>query len=332
LTIIETVNFSNDKIQNVKTLLVEYLCELFKNSIATDLAGVLKDEPDDEDQKPVSNTEDMEYVYLDNDDDFDPCAEIYEQVFQEEKAMEEMNNKNTKESQNEEQQRLLRERITNQVNTYWTYCSNLDIEEFLNDYGNAAYEDYVKDWTSRISSVTDIKHRQKIVTEKIKKMKDPVFVGNMTDIMKWWNICGQVNYKEMSCGACILFGKPTHNGFQERVFSRGTYADCKLKKNLKEENFEMKVLNSLNVSEINKIMSEININKNLEKTKMIETLISFFKEEETEPILSVDDLSSKNAEEESIFNDDESDNDMENDEIDDIEFEEFNFDENIPTI
>lgn len=51
----------------------------------------------------------------------------------------------------------------------------------------------------------------------------------------------------------MFLGKPTHNGFQERVFSRGTYVDGKLRKRLKEENFEMSVLNSFNITRVQHI-------------------------------------------------------------------------------
>ena len=37
-----------------------------------------------------------------------------------------------------------------------------------------------------------------------------------------------------------------HNAFQDPVFSRGTYCDTILRKRLKEENFEMSVLNAVN--------------------------------------------------------------------------------------
>ena len=63
--------------------------------------------------------------------------------------------------------------------------------------------------------------------------------------MDWWKI-KETTYPELAVGACIVLGKPTHNAFQERVFSRGTYTDSKLRKQLKEESFEKSVLNSVN--------------------------------------------------------------------------------------
>jgi guanylate kinase len=57
-------------------------------------------------------------------------------------------------------------------------------------------------------------------------------------------------------GASIFLGKPTHNAFQERVFSRGTYADSNLKKSMKENNFEMVVLSSLNCHKMDAIIKQ----------------------------------------------------------------------------
>ena len=52
----------------------------------------------------------------------------------------------------------------------------------------------------------------------------------------------------------------------------------------------MKVLNSLNVGEINKIMEKINVNKNLEETQMIKSLQSFFKKTEEKEIITETDI------------------------------------------
>jgi hAT family C-terminal dimerisation region len=71
------------------------------------------------------------------------------------------------------------------------------------------------------------------------------YVGKYFDVLGWWMANNKL-YPELAVRACLVLGKPTHNGFQERVFSRGTYQDTKLKKRLKEENFEMSVLNAIN--------------------------------------------------------------------------------------
>jgi hypothetical protein len=64
-------------------------------------------------------------------------------------------------------------------------------------------------------------------------------------------------------------GKPTHNGFQERVFSRVVYLDGKLKKRLKEENFEMSVLNSFNEQQVSIIKQALQAKESKEYTGWI---------------------------------------------------------------
>ena len=125
--------------------------------------------------------------------------------------------------------------------------------------------------------------------------KDALYVANLFDLMKWWREYGSVEFKHMRVAAAVLLGKPTHNGFQERVFSRGTYADCRLKKKLKADNFEMKVLNSLNVSEITYIQQMIAIKKSSNRNTMVENLQAFFKNSNTTEIMTLNDFVSSDS-------------------------------------
>ena len=112
-------------------------------------------------------------------------------------------------------------------------------------------------------------------------------------MLEWWKIKESL-YPELAVGACIVLGKPTHNAFQERVFSRGTYTDTKLRKQLKEESFEMSVLNAVNSSTIesnsimideinNKIYSDMMEKKKLEEL-MKEEMNEFNKKREQEKL------------------------------------------------
>jgi hypothetical protein len=81
---------------------------------------------------------------------------------------------------------------------------------------------------------------------------DALYVSKFFDVTKWW-MKHETKFPELAMGASILLGKPTHNAFQERVFSRGTYSDTKLRKRLKEEFFEMSVMNAVNGEHIDEI-------------------------------------------------------------------------------
>ena len=73
--------------------------------------------------------------------------------------------------------------------------------------------------------------------------------------MKWWELFGSKRWPSLGLAASIVLGKPSHNGFQERVFSRGTFFDDPLKQRLKEESYERSVLNSLTMEKIENLMT-----------------------------------------------------------------------------
>ena len=59
---------------------------------------------------------------------------------------------------------------------------------------------------------------------------DIPYITSLSDVTLFWKEM-QVKYCYLSTAALIFLGKPTHNAFQKRVFSRGTYTDTKFKKN-----------------------------------------------------------------------------------------------------
>lgn len=126
-----------------------------------------------------------------------------------------------------------KENIRSQIKQYRKFWGDetLNMITILDEYGNERYK-------------ID-KKRNRINYTMITVVNDAGYVGKYFDALSWWK-ANEKLYPELAVRACIVFGKPTHNGFQERVFSRGTYQDTKLKKRLKEENFEMSVLNAIN--------------------------------------------------------------------------------------
>ena len=86
----------------------------------------------------------------------------------------------------------------------------------LEQYGNEIYRNEME---------CNLIHRSKIA-----KYRDAAYVAKYFDLLKWWKQEGSRSFVEVSCAALVMLGKPTHNAFQERVFSRGTYKDSVLKK------------------------------------------------------------------------------------------------------
>jgi hypothetical protein len=126
--------------------------------------------------------------------------------------------------------------IKAQVITYIKFCKDMNMMLVLEQYGNEVFKNDVE---------CDLVNQSKII-----KYTDAVYVAKYFDLLLWWKQKGSRSFAEVSCAALVMLGKPTHNAFQERVFSRGTYKDSILKKSLKEDKFEMSVLNSLNGAQV----------------------------------------------------------------------------------
>lgn len=129
----------------------------------------------------------------------------------------------------DEKRLKLRSKIKHDMEQYKAHCKSIVMSEYLEEYGNDFYKATVK--SNKI--------------EEIRLTVDALYVSKFFDVTKWW-MKNEKKFPELAMGASVILGKPTHNAFQERVFSRGTYSDTKLRKRLKEEYFEMSVLNSVN--------------------------------------------------------------------------------------
>jgi hypothetical protein len=87
---------------------------------------------------------------------------------------------------------------------------------------------------------------------------DLSYITKVTSVANFWKLNND-KYKDLSIAAFIVLGKPTHNAFQERVFSRKSYAYIALKKPLTAKRFEMSVMNAVNVSSIDMLKEQIKI-------------------------------------------------------------------------
>lgn len=133
----------------------------------------------------------------------------------------------------------LREKIHDQFLQYKKDCENMDVSLYVNKYGNAKYNDL-----SHIEDDNDNKERINSRKFNIATL-DIQYVTSLSDVTLYWKEM-QYKYNYIAVAALVALGKPTHNAFQERVFSRGTYTDTKLKKRMTEKSFEMSVLNAVN--------------------------------------------------------------------------------------
>jgi hypothetical protein len=127
---------------------------------------------------------------------------------------------------------------------YREECALMSMVQWLDEHCNEEYR-------------SDKKKNPTLLYWRIGTYKDAGYTAKFFDVLQWWKLVGEIKYKELAVVATIFLGKSTHNGFQERVFSRGTYSDTKLRKRLKENNFEMSVLNAFNGRKVDEIKERL---------------------------------------------------------------------------
>jgi hypothetical protein len=146
----------------------------------------------------------------------------------------------------------MEKRIDVQMNDYRQECVSMDMKDYITRNGNDNYKYHVESG-------------KPIAFTKFVNY-DAGYVMQFFDVCKWWRDNAE-KYKDLAVGANLILGKPTHNAFQERVFSRGTYSDTKLRKKRTEERFEMSVKNSVNYNTIEKVKYVLKSIDNSEEKK-----------------------------------------------------------------
>ena len=86
---------------------------------------------------------------------------------------------------------------------------------------------------------------------------------------------GHLRFPKVAVAASIVLGKPYHNGFQERVFSTGTWSDGKLKQRMTSDNLELSVLDKVNSDRCAKLLASI-VELKIEKDEISKNFIEDF--------------------------------------------------------
>jgi hAT family C-terminal dimerisation region len=160
----------------------------------------------------------------------------------------------------------------------------------------------------------------------MKKIKDRdiMYVRERFDVSEWWRQIGSIKFPKLAISALIVLGKPSHNAFQERVFSVGNWTDSKLRKKRKAENFEINLLEACNAEYFNKL-DIIDGNYMQDKQTSIKTVKDFFiQQKDIEENLETDDesLAADKEEEVTVIDlDSMNENDSLNDTSLDLSFE-----------
>jgi hypothetical protein len=228
----DNVNFSTENIEIYYNEVVESVYKLHENSVMNQITKENDAKLDNEQQQSMATNTCAE----DDLNNIEGLDEYTKFIMRQLKNKGKINNTVGSNEDTVNTEKMLEEfleKVKKQLKYYRDFWTNdkLNMVTILDEFGNERYK-------------MD-KKRNKINYNMITLVNDASYVGKYFDVMSWWKLNSKL-YPELSVRACIVLGKPTHNGFQERVFSRGTYQDTKLKKRLKEENFEMSVLNAIN--------------------------------------------------------------------------------------
>jgi hypothetical protein len=249
----ETENFSKEKVDSYFEQAVDYVCTLYSvynntgnaKPKATGGSNTTTDESDSDDStvpEVIPNKEKKEVVI---DDHF---MALFQQMQDNDRIDQEKADPDPGKKTGD-----FRQRISRMMEEYRSHCANMHMVTWLDEHGNEAYH------LEKEKNQAELEYCINIV-------KHPEYASKYFDVLTWWKVEGSKKFKELSLAANIFLGKPTHNGFQERVFSRGVYLDGKLKKRLKEENFEMSVLNSFNGKRVSDIRDVLDKKENREST------------------------------------------------------------------
>jgi hypothetical protein len=240
----DKINFNEDKLDSIESAMIDYLYDLHKGVVWED-SELDEDKDSSGNGQPQLKKQKVKNCWeIEMSDAPEEKDALMKSLYEEIRAdtNKEKKSKRNYETIVETRKVKLTQTLKLQVSSYIRYCKEMDIVSILEEFGNVEYR------TDEKRKVIDLK--------KLSYYKDALYANQYFDILVWWNVYGRNNFPLLTPGASIILGKPTHNAFQERVFSRGTYADSNLKKSMKENNFEMAVLNSLNCHKMDEIIKQ----------------------------------------------------------------------------
>jgi hypothetical protein len=141
-------------------------------------------------------------------------------------------------------------------------------DETINSLINEELNDFC-DYVLKMDLVTAVllfplECDKELTQENLKRnINDPEATFALFDCFKWWKDVGEQKWPMVAACALVVFSKPQHNGFQERVFSRGTFTDDQLRRRMKESTFEMTILESLNSDKVETYLKFFRENNNM---------------------------------------------------------------------
>jgi hypothetical protein len=215
-------NFTDDKLVESRALVVQFVVDLFKEEVENEhretYAGDTSQDPTPTQGNPVDGTmEDPE-----GDDDLLISLLINKAGA----SMTEPTQAVTVEMMVED----LRKKVEEELLSYVSFCKNIDWKEMCAKHGTEKYKKLLREQPAEAGRCG----------------VNPRLTRTLFDVIGWWRNHGLKLFPRLAVGAFIVLAKVAHNGFQERVFSVGTFLDTKQQKRREERHYEMDVLQRIN--------------------------------------------------------------------------------------
>ena len=215
-------NFTDDKMVESKALVIQFVVDLFKESVMKEYTEQHEADVDQNATQTLGNLGDDTMEDAEGDDDLLISLLI--------------NKGGTTATETTPTVTLdmmvddLRKKIEEELVNYVTFCRNIDWIEMCGKYGTE-------------------KHKKMLKEQPVEAKRcgvNPRLTRTLFDVIGWWRNHGIKLFPRLGVGAFIVLAKVAHNGFQERVFSVGTFLDTKQQKRREERHYEMDVLQRIN--------------------------------------------------------------------------------------
>jgi hypothetical protein len=284
LKLFDKENFSKKGIEENRSKTIDFIADLYRGTIKQHeqveaiekQVSISEDAPTNVDNESCTPSPKLE-------DDF--LKIFLQQSKSEEEPEDEFINSDEKEAIG---LKKLKEEITAEYTDFVNFCTRIDWLRAVKKFPTKRFENVSKE----------------DFHEKIYELKDPVFTGSVFDVLKWWKQEGIERFPKIATAAMILLGKPYSNGFQERIFSTGTWTDAKLRQKLTYGNLELSVLDKINNDKCSRLLSAIGSLKYEESQDASEFVSQFFalKHQKHEDILTMADMVDETFEPERLQN------------------------------
>lgn len=291
LQIIDKENFGTKaKLEVVDNVTIDFVFDLFKDGVETKARKHVQEESMtevEEDSQEQVGALDSSDEMVEEDDDF--LTDLYKQV-----QVEQTIDASTALTQDvlDQKYKALEEVIRSELQEYSYHCNQItDMVKLLQEHCGSDL--FFKELAKK-EMLTNKKKRKSDATrdmvEDINSKRDPQRIAPYFDLVQWWKKVGRLRFPHLATAASIMLGKPASNGYQERVFSSGTYYDSNLRKRLKEDHYEMQVLESMNsdlVKEALRHVHEVSVTTEGDQ----KLLQDFFKKEKyLEMVVTAEDI------------------------------------------